>query len=125
LNCELDPADGVLKRRVRFTPSLARPAPVAHDWSFGDGKSYGDLGPPGQKVHLYEAKPANTPRLCIKGPDPKCEEKCHEITISEFDPFQVCGDGPPPVEEDESSGCGALRLMVAVAGAMAILTAPG
>jgi hypothetical protein len=122
-DCERDPTDQKLKRKVTFNPTFSGPPPSSHQWDFGDGTVDFNSGPPGQKVHLYEAKPANTPRLCIKGPDPKCEEKCHEIPLSEFDPFQACGDGPPPIEDDESSGCGALRLIVAVAGAMAILAA--
>lgn len=112
--CERDPADGKLKRRVTFTPVITGPPPSAHTWSFGDGGTDFASGPPGPtEEHLYESKPTTEPELCITGPDPGCEDQCHQVPLSEFDAFEPCEEGPPPPDERPPPICGALTFLIA------------
>jgi len=110
--CERDPSDGKLKRKVTFTPAITGPPPTAHTWSFGDGATDVLPGSPGPTDHLYEDKPTTEPELCIAGPDPKCEDKCHQVPLSEFDAFEPCGEAPPD-DETPPTICGALPFLIA------------
>jgi hypothetical protein len=87
--CETDPTDGVSKRRVRFTPSVVGPDPVAHNWNFGDGISALVPGPPVPIEHLYAATPIFEPELCVTGPG-ECATSCRTVPLSAFDTFQPC-----------------------------------
>ena len=119
-DCTIDPDDGKQKRQVTFSPSITGPAPTSHIWYFGDGASDLSQGAPGSIVHLYEFSPTSQPQLCISGPEP-CPDSCEDVALSEFDSFKPCGSGPNPSDDDESFGCGALRIGVAIATALTIL----
>jgi len=97
--CQVDPTDGQLKRKVTFTPTVTGPDPTAYEWTFGDGTTKSDPGPPGPEEHLYEAKPGEAPQLCIEGPD-ACPQTCQEVPLSEFDTFEPCADFTAFIEYD-------------------------
>ena len=119
-DCMTDPDDGKQKRKVTFSPTITGPAPTSHIWNFGDGSSDLSGGAPGSIEHLYEVSPTTQPQLCISGPEP-CSDSCQDVTLSEFDGFEPCGGGPNTSDDDESFGCGALRIGVAIAAALTIL----
>jgi hypothetical protein len=89
-DCEVDPSDGMTRRRVTFTPTIAGPAPAAHNWHFGDGSSTGiTAGPPGPISHLYSTVPSARPRLQIVGPG-RCPIVNHDVDLREFATFTPC-----------------------------------
>lgn len=118
-DCISDPDDGKQKRKVTFSPTITGPAPTSHIWNFGDGSSDLSGGAPGSIEHLYEFSPTTQPQLCISGPEP-CSDSCQDVAMSEFDGFESCS-GSIITDDDESFGCGALRIGVAIAAALTIL----
>lgn len=117
--CVADPNGGGQKREVTLTPVIVGPPPTSHVWDFGDGTTDASVGAPSAKTHLYANAPTSAPELCISGPEP-CPDQCAEASLDEFDNFQSCGGGGSG-GGDESTGCGVMRIAIAVFMALAIL----
>lgn len=91
--CEEDPVDGKLKRKVTFTPTVTG-TPTTYKWTWGDMTSDPTMAwpitPPPVSVHLYQVKPTAEPEFEIFGPFPPCGSETKTVSISEFDTFEPC-----------------------------------
>lgn len=98
-DCELDPLDGVAKRKVEFVPTFTG-TPNFYRWDFGDGTPFSTTlitGPPALVsgspfLHFYETAPPTQPTLELIGP-----EMClanWPVPLAEFEEFEICGECP-------------------------------
>jgi hypothetical protein len=126
--CEVDPADGQLKRRADFSATTTIPIGLntIWIWTFGDGTpDQLGTGPSPtdpqllEATHLYAAVPVDPPTLLIQSEAP-CPQVSGEVPLSEFDTFQPCGGGGPGGGNGSPSWCGLFTFAIAAAAALAM-----